>query len=106
MAEYIEREALRDDIRESYLKLQEIYETLRYERERDICNGELGTFCEVLMRIKDFPSADVVPVVHGRLTNIDKNEWYCDFGKCSVCGEENPTDAKYCLGCGARLDGE
>lgn len=49
---------------------------------------------------------DAAPVVHGRLTNIDKNEWYCDFGKCSVCGEENPTDAKYCLGCGARMDGE
>lgn len=54
----------------------------------------------------DILSADVAPVVHGQLTNIDKNEWYCDFGKCSVCGEENPTDAKYCLGCGARLDGE
>ena len=66
MAEYIEREALQADIRESYLKLHEIYETLRYERERDICSGELGTFCEVLMRIKDFPAADVDPVVRCR----------------------------------------
>lgn len=66
MAEYIEREALKADIRESYLKLQKIYETLRYERERDICSGELGTFCEILMRIKDFPAADVAPVVRCR----------------------------------------
>lgn len=60
MAEYIEREALLADIRESYLKLHEIYAGLRHKREREICNGELGTFCEVLMRIKDWPAADVV----------------------------------------------
>ena len=63
MAEYIEREALSADIRESYCKLNEIYETLRFDREREICRGELGTFCEILMRIKDFPAADVVEVV-------------------------------------------
>ena len=106
MAEYIEREALRDDIRESYLKLQEIYETLRYERERDICSGELGTFCEVLMRIKDFPAADVAPVVRCRdcLYWQDNNGGYpheeCRWGK-----NETPDADDFCS-YGERKDGD
>ena len=111
-AEYIEREALKADIRESYLKLQEIYETLRYERERDICAGELGTFCEVLMRIKDFPAADVAHVVHGRWVDHMCRDW-----RCSECGDKihkvrnvdgycYADKPNYCPNCGARMDGE
>ena len=110
MAEYIEREAFAEDIRESYYKLQEIYETLRYERERDICNGELGTFCEILLRLKDFPAADVAPVVHGRWIPFEhwvhKTFWK---GKaCSVCNANigHKTVFKFCPNCGARMDGE
>lgn len=53
--------------------------------------------------INDCPTADVVPVVHGR--------WV--FGGdgcvvCSECDEEEPNDnhRNYCPNCGARMDGE
>ena len=108
MAEYIEREAFAADIRESYCELKKIFDTLRYERERDICNGELGTFCEILMRIKEFPAADVAPVVHGYWKIeppivLGGVTWHY----CSVCGSTQGNKwMNYCPNCGARMDGE
>lgn len=55
--------------------------------------------------LRNAPSADVEPVVHGR--------WRChgDCGvtECSVCGwsiEEYVGDYAYCPNCGAKMDGD
>ena len=44
---------------------------------------------------------DTSSVAH--LISVGEQEWYCEFGKCSVCGTENPMDASYCLRCGVKL---
>lgn len=111
MAEYIEREALRERMEsvdwyhagesgvlvhgatsdmESYLPTKEVY--------RAICEA---------------PAADVVEVKHGRW-EFDGSD-FADIWKCSACGEDwyfeyDPRDAetpvKFCPNCGARMDGE
>ena len=108
MAEYIEREALRADIRESYDKLLKIHNGLVDQHAIDLCRTELITFCEVLLRIKDFPAADVAPVVHGRWVYDEHEMEY----SCSVCLHNAPVGmttyytTNYCPNCGARMDGE
>ena len=83
MAEYIDREAAEDAVGEAYLK-----------------------GLNPLRELRDVPTADVVPVVHG-WWNADEN--------CSVCGE-NSTEGldatkwnywlpNYCPLCGAKMDG-
>lgn len=59
----------------------------------------------VIEDIKTIPSADVVPVVHGKLVSTGYDELYCEFGNCTVCGADNPTSNKYCGQCGAKMDG-
>lgn len=57
---------------------------------------EAEAFRDKLLNAKYKPSV-------ARLISVGMNEWYCEFGKCSVCGTENPMDAKYCLRCGVKL---
>ena len=64
--EYIERDVLLDDLRESYQVLKEIYNGLTYDVDKAVCRAELGTFMECIFRVKDFPAADVVEVVRCR----------------------------------------
>lgn len=83
MAEYIEREAAEDAAGEAYLKG---------------LNPEWA--------VRDVPTADVVPVVHG---------WWNANEICSLCGEKSTEglDAtiwnywlpNYCPNCGAKMDG-
>ena len=61
--EYIEREALKEDLKESYDRLRAIYDSLTYDEDKQICAGQLTTFTEAILRVKDIPAADVVPVV-------------------------------------------
>jgi DNA-directed RNA polymerase subunit RPC12/RpoP len=93
MAEYIDREALKDKLHKRLL------------------NGNiLGWLCGI---INEQPVADVVPVVHGRWECQDG--YFSDNWKCSACGiewffEYDPTETEtkvnYCPNCGARMDGE
>lgn len=108
MAEYIEREALLADIRDSYQKLHEIYNGLKFENERAICGAELTTFCEILMRIKDWPAADVVEVKRGRwIWNEECCCWVCS--NCYLSALNNwrglSTESNYCPNCGADMRG-
>lgn len=55
--------------------------------------------------IEVLPAADVAPVVRGYLTGEGYfDELYCEFGTCSVCGENNPIGINFCGNCGAKLD--
>ena len=97
MAEYIEREALKEHLG-SYAGM---------------FTAELGFVVNlqaVLDGIDFQPAADVVPVVHGRWERIGE-----DYENCSNCGtvfEAKPTqyffemNNKFCRMCGARMDGE
>ena len=84
MTEYIERDALLDDISAAV-------------KHRGM--GEI--IGQTLMRyVKRQPAADVAPVVHGRW-------FYHDDGviTCSECGNAESSDSYYCRYCGAKMDG-
>lgn len=74
-------------------------------------------WCEEMYYLLKTPSADVVPVVHGKWADkevIHKRcieEW--QSARCSVCGKYHTTpymyyfdDFKFCPNCGAKMDGE
>lgn len=110
MAEYIEREALLADLRESYKELKKICEGLKYEEERQICSAELTTFVECILRVKNAPAADVVEVRYANITASNGfDEWAGTVFECGGCGcnwmtLENETN--YCPNCGADMRGD
>jgi len=108
MAEYIDRE----DLIYTLHNLCKINCT-HYPSERDIYCGMCETG-EIIGIIKDIPSADVKPVVHGHWKSEDKMFGNIPF-KCSNCGylTRETTDGSvlgkpkfnFCPNCGARMDG-
>lgn len=64
-----------------------------------------GCSAKNLQSIADIPAADVAPVRHGRSLRTWIDEYYGEWTECSVCGWDNPANAQYCNGCGARMDG-
>ena len=94
MTEYIEREAISEEIRKYY-----------YKNPPNFSYGE--GFDRGLDRaqraILDAPAADVAPVRHGRW---DEN------GRCTMCGGHAPFwcmastyyKSQYCFECGAKMD--
>ena len=101
MAEYIEREAISEEIRKYY-----------YKNPPNFSYGE--GFDRGLDRaqraILDAPAADVVPVQHGRwidaYPDIEPNPMFM-YGICSECGFEQGISKylSYCPNCGAKMDG-
>lgn len=95
MTEYIEREAISEEIRKYY-----------YKNPPNSSYGE--GFDRGLDRaqraILDAPAADVAPVVHGRWLYGD----YYDIGDvCSECDWDSQMthpSYRYCPNCGARMD--
>lgn len=89
MAEYIEREAAEDAAGEAYLKgLNPVW------------------------AVRDVPTADVAPVVHGRWLHSGCEECSgLEVVKCSECNHEAfaiafyVCNGNYCPSCGARMDG-
>ena len=81
MAEYIEREALRDAL---------------YYADEITMNG--------VKILNQFPAADVEPVKHGRwiVHNKGMNNWV----ECSECGTAGSPQWKRCPLCEAKMDGE
>lgn len=59
----IDADALKDDLRESYNALKKIYEGLEYNDDRAICGGQISTFLEAILRVKEAPTVDAVEVV-------------------------------------------
>ena len=98
MAEYIEREAL----------LQDIEDSVRFTVKTGTISPEMRGVNKIIDRIKCAPVADVVPVRHGRwkLVGADRRgrggEWKCD-GR-DGCGKLYPHKCYYCPNCGAKMD--
>ena len=96
MAEYIEREAL----------MQDLSETVVFTVRGDVKlpTSEMRGANKVIDRIKSAPIADVVEVKHGKWitpTNILDKDY--DVPHCSVC-ERVPTEKGcYCSNCGAKM---
>lgn len=84
MAEYIERDALIDDL------------------DAAAKHGGMGALiAQTLQRyVKRAPAADVAPVRHGR--RVDYSGFYC---RCSQCEGTLPVCSNYCPNCGAKMDG-
>lgn len=68
--------------------------------------GLVQTVYDVINFVKEAPTVDAVPLVHGEWTTKrtleHDGEWYC-----SVCGYEPivmTDDMKYCPGCGAKMN--
>ena len=97
MAEYIERGALEIDLNDRLDFLGDL---------NGIDDHYTMGFFEAVIRAKEFPSADVAPVRHGR--------WKCNK-PCPVCGEDRfkgldadiwaDWEPPYCPNCGAKMDG-
>lgn len=89
MVEYIDREAAEDAAGEAYLKgLNPVW------------------------AVRDVPTADVAPVVHGRWLHSGCEECSgLEVVKCSECNHEAfaiafyVCNGNYCPSCGARMDG-
>ena len=107
MSEYIEREAISEEIRKYY-----------YKNPPNFSYGE--GFDRGLDRaqraILDAPAAaDVAPVRYGRWKEMHYEGGILDgtnFERCSICGYERGFDDlalktvfKYCPNCGAKMDG-
>ena len=98
MTEYIEREAISEEIRKYY-----------YKNPPNSSYGE--GFDRGLDRaqriILDAPAADVAPVVHGRWIDNGANGYKWAF-VCSLCGyvDGHPFDNRhnFCPNCGAKMD--
>lgn len=94
MAEYIEREALReilDGWRDAHADVDDVH--------------GCGLLEDVICEVDAQTAADVAPVVHARWVD----------GNCSNCGVDIPTgdlhdvifesDCRFCYSCGAKMDG-
>lgn len=99
VAEYIEREAL----------LEDIENTLVFSGRSDHQNQKQMGARMVVQRIRCAPAADVAPVVHGRwiLKKNYHHGHYIDTDCfCSECNTLGSPQWKGCPVCLARMDGE
>ncbi len=106
MAEYIEREALLETLKEFRLN-----ETMSKHLTREDCETARNAIERAQMVIECIPAADVAPVRHGRWQyNTDFYVWCCsECGKNPTKGTGVVTTAEklpaYCPHCGAKMDG-
>ena len=81
------------------------------EAVEGLCSQKIAiTNCaKIWQQIKDLPSVDAVPVVHGRWITRKERPAYTvsyliEFYDCSICGKEYVYASNYCPHCGARMD--
>ena len=79
MAEYIEREALRDAL---------------YDADAITMSG--------VKILNQFPAADVAPVRHGRWLCVDTDTE--QFFLCNRCKKKEYWESNYCPNCGCKMD--
>ena len=95
--DYIEREAILNDIQNFITQIKDIEGSLAYY-----------TFMAMVDKIKSVPAADVAPVIHATWS-LESDEEMSDFMFklviCSVCGKKANHTYPYCPHCGARMDG-
>lgn len=62
-------------------------------------------YCEAALTLKNMPTIDAVPVVHGKWVKQSGSLW--PVGHCSLCDElvVGTNRTNYCPWCGAKMDG-
>ena len=96
MSEYIEREAAIETVFDPFTMSMclSVAECVYMNRAREIIDKQL----------RAIPAADVAPVKRGRWTKNDNGTWSCE--RChSWIPEEQHYYARFCLYCGARMNG-
>ena len=82
----------------------EFVKQLEEEFHGMVSDSELKVY-QIISRIEERPTVDVVEVVHGWWIELPGME--PDY-KCSECGQSyawwEPSEAHYCPNCGARMD--
>ena len=107
MAEYIERDALRDAVES--IDWYSVYKGKLTAGAPSSANA-LYKASSIYAVIDNAPSADVAPVRHGRWVDaypdIEPNPMFM-YGICSECGFEQGISKylNYCPNCGCRMDG-
>lgn len=106
MDEYIDREAYIKSLQESYNGLKQVYSKLDDEQEKKICEGQLITFMECILRIKGISTTDVAPIVRGEwIGTPDGTVTICSYCKADWNVFDNETGKfSYCPNCGAKMD--
>ena len=107
MAEYIEREALR----EAFIKhFDAVYDDGKLVFSDHICTAE---DCEdILKLVAELPTADFVEVKHGEWIYVPETYTLKSGYVCSVCesttwhSHDVPQAFKYCPDCSAKMDGK
>lgn len=104
MAEYIEREALENELNRRLKFL-----IAEYGEHDQYTSG----FDDAIDQVENFPASDVAPVVHGRWIHNPDYESWAEMYMCSACNRNALTDgdyrhklSNYCPNCGAKMDGE
>ncbi len=108
-------DALKQDLRESYEELEKIYDGLKRPNDKAICGGQLATFLECIMRVRNAPTIEAEPVKHGRwvLGEVEPGYFTPGGNRPWVCSEcdylaswmlDSPT-YNYCPNCGAKMQG-
>lgn len=102
MAEYIERERLKQGISEDALNT--------------LTSWDDSLMAMVMADIDECPTVDVAPVVHGRWERVDSPYYRvspfggiraeCITYRCGRCGYGTAVRTHYCPYCGARMDEE
>jgi hypothetical protein len=95
MGEYIEREAVKEAAWEGFIN------NLAEDQ------GMYGYLAGLVNKVFDaIPTADVVPVRHGRWIEQPRDFDLCGvaYYQCSECGKEQQASSNYCQFCGARMD--
>ena len=100
MPEYIEREALRDELLNISIDISNLYNC-----------GILEGLDRATKRLNEQPAADVAPVRHGRWINWGKSgtPTYDNYGTCSECHEDaeiHTEHRNFCPNCGAKMGDE
>ena len=111
MAEYIEREALANFLKEEIQQceaelIENGWEDDRYEQAVE--SRMLG-LVEVWRKVTNTTTADVVEVRHGEwielVRELGKGKTITKY-QCSLCGVYLVQEANYCPNCGAKMDGK
>ena len=84
----IDANALIASLRESLDELRRIGDGLSHHEDKQICNGQICTFLEAIMRVREQPTVDAVEVVHGRWEDMWGGKYANPRYRCSVCKEK------------------
>lgn len=108
----IDADALKKSLQDSYNDLKRIYDGLHYDEEKRICAGQLTTFMEAILRVKEMPTIEAEPVKCGRWIKYYNSFFGQHQCFCSECERDEYWQKYYCYGienycpnCGAKMDG-